>query len=183
MVLGYKEVRSKLGFFGKVCRTLFWGWQILLVFWLLKYSMDVAPLIKANTSPTGEVGIGTGIGLTVAIGMIVFFWFAGSNILGLFVLFTRGNRVLVALGDDTQGHRTTAPIKEAPVEHWKAQKMRGSARLHRACAARGSMVSPPFMPRPSSISFTGCKRRRRDKEPIHSRRSRDGGMHSSFPTL
>lgn len=108
MVLGYNEIRGKVGVFGRICRVLFWSWQILMVFWLLKYSMDVTPLIKANTSPTGEVGIGTGIGVTVAIGMIVFFWFAGSGILGLFVLFTRGNRMLVPFSDDAQGHQTTA---------------------------------------------------------------------------
>jgi hypothetical protein len=109
MFQGYKEIRGKVGIFGKICRALFWGWQILMVLWLLKYSMDVAPVIRANTSPTGEVGIGTGIGVTMAIGTIVFFWFAGSGILGLFVLFTRGDRVLVAFDRDAQGRQPTAP--------------------------------------------------------------------------
>lgn len=102
MVLGYREIREKVGFFGKVCRFLFWGWQVLMVFWLLKYAMDVAPLIQADTSPTGKVGIGTGIGVTMAIGMIAFFWVGGSIILGLFVLFTRGSKMLVLLGDDAR---------------------------------------------------------------------------------
>ena len=82
MVAGYKEIRGKLGFFGKVWRVLFWGWQVLMVFWLFKYASDVTPLIKANTSPAGHVSIGTGIGLTMAVGMIAFFWVAGSIILG-----------------------------------------------------------------------------------------------------
>jgi hypothetical protein len=86
-----------LGFFGKVWRLLFWGWQILMVFWLGKYAMDVEPILKAHTSPTGEVSIGTGIGLTMAIGMIAFFWVSGSVILGLFVLFTRRTKMLVPL--------------------------------------------------------------------------------------
>lgn len=102
MVTGYKEVRGNVGFFGKICRFLFWGWQALMVFWLLKYSMDVAPIINASTSPTGHVNIGTGIGVTMAVGTIVFFWVAGSVILGLFVLFTRGPKMLVPL--DPQGN-------------------------------------------------------------------------------
>jgi hypothetical protein len=95
MVTGYKEVRGKVGVFGKICRFLFWGWQALMVFWLVRYSMDVAPLIKENTSSAGNVDIGTGIGVTMALGMIAFFWVAGSVILGLFVLFTRGPKMLI----------------------------------------------------------------------------------------
>jgi hypothetical protein len=104
VVTSYREVRGKLGFFGKVWRVLFWGWQMLMVFWLFKYAYDVAPLIKANTSPAGHVDIGTGIGLTMAVGMIAFFCVAGSIILGLFGLFTRRTKMLVPLDDISTLH-------------------------------------------------------------------------------
>ena len=75
---------------------------MLMVFWFFRYLYDVDPLIRANTSPAGHVDIGTGIGVTMAVGMIVFFWVAGSIILGLFVLFTRRTKMLVLLDDDTR---------------------------------------------------------------------------------
>jgi hypothetical protein len=96
----YKEVKGKVGVFGKVWRVLFWGWQVLMLAWLVGYARDVSPLIKEHTSPAGEVSIGTGIGLTVAVAMIAFFWVAGSVILGLFVLITRRTKMLVPFEEE-----------------------------------------------------------------------------------
>src|ERR1017187_248752 len=95
MVMGYKEVRGRPGFFGIICRVLFWGWQALMVFWFLQYTYAVAPLM--NSAATQAEKTGTAIGVALSWGMIVFFWLAGSVILGLFVLFTRGPKMLVPL--------------------------------------------------------------------------------------
>ena len=48
MVAGHKEVRGKLDSSAR-WRVLFWGWQMLMVFWLFEYVHDVAPLIEAHT--------------------------------------------------------------------------------------------------------------------------------------
>ena len=98
MTTGYRETRGKTGFFGTIFRILFWGWQALMIFWLITYSGQVAPRLDAATSHAGHAG--TVIGATLAIGTIVFFWLAGSVILGLFALFTRGPKTLVAIDDD-----------------------------------------------------------------------------------
>ena len=66
-----------------------------MLVWLVSYAIDVTPLIKEHTSTTGHVSIGAGIGVTIAVGMILFSWVAGSIILGLFVLFTRGSKILL----------------------------------------------------------------------------------------
>ncbi len=95
MAVGYKEVRGKLGFFGKVCRVLFWGWQALMVYWFLQYTHDVAPVVQSAITEAEKAGAGIGVGFAWA--MILFFWLAGSVILGLFVLFTRGPKMLVPL--------------------------------------------------------------------------------------
>jgi hypothetical protein len=95
MTTGYRETRGKTGFFGTIFRILFWGWQALMIFWLTTYSGQVAPKLDVATSHAGHV-----IGATLSIGTIVFFWLAGSVSLGLFVLFTRGPKTLVAIDDD-----------------------------------------------------------------------------------
>jgi Resolvase, N terminal domain len=57
----------------------------------------VAPTLKAATTAQRT---GAGIGVALALGTVLFFWLAGSVILGLFVLFTRGPKKLVPLDDD-----------------------------------------------------------------------------------
>jgi hypothetical protein len=64
-----------------------------MVWWLLDYSHKVAPLL--NTAVTKAERAGAGIGTALGVGMIVFFWLAGSVIFGLFVMFTRGPKMLV----------------------------------------------------------------------------------------
>jgi hypothetical protein len=97
MIAGYKEIRGKVGFFGTIFRVLFWGWQALMIFWIVSYYTDVSPRLHAATTQAHHTG--TLIGATMAIGTIFFFWLAGSVILGLFVLFTRAPKLLLPLDD------------------------------------------------------------------------------------
>jgi hypothetical protein len=109
MAAGYREVRGKTGLWGTISRILFWGWQGLMVFWLFAYAADVAPLL--NTPATQAEQVGAGIGATIAVGTIVFFWLSGSVILGLFVLFTRGPKILVPLGEPLPARRMSSAVK------------------------------------------------------------------------
>lgn len=100
MPKGFREVREKTGFFGTVFRMLFWSWQILMVIWLVNSMGNNPKLHAAVANPHGAYAAGTILGAGVALGAIFFFWLAGSVILGLFVILTRGPRTLISIDDE-----------------------------------------------------------------------------------
>lgn len=100
MVEGYKEVRAKPGFFGLLFRVAFWGWQVLMAMWSMKYSSAASPHLNNALRHHDAYSTGAIIGAGLSVAMIAFFWLAGSVIIGLLVLFTRGTKMLVPMDDD-----------------------------------------------------------------------------------
>ena len=92
MASNYKEIRGKLGLFGKVWRVFLVGWQILMLAWWFSYTSEVAPLVE-NASTDLERGA-TGFGIAIVWSMIAFFWVGGTVVLGIFVLMTRQTKML-----------------------------------------------------------------------------------------
>ena len=84
----YQEVRGKRGFFGKLILWGFWIFQALMLVWLIGYWGTIGEQMDTATSDAAQAG--TAIGGTLGTGMIVFFWLAGTVILGVFALLTRG---------------------------------------------------------------------------------------------
>ena len=84
--------KRKRGFFGWLFLILFLLFNGLMVVWLFSYWSAVLP-----TATTGsEAGrVGAAIGTTLGTGFIISIWTCGSIVLGLFVLFTRGRKVIV----------------------------------------------------------------------------------------
>ncbi len=84
----------KRGVFGWLVALLFWGWNALMAWGLLSGLAKTADSYPAINSEAGRAG--AAIGTALGVGTILFFWVAGTVILGLMMLFTRGKKVIVA---------------------------------------------------------------------------------------
>lgn len=84
---GFKLRNPKRGFFGKLVKYSFIGWNVLMAISFFN-GMSAASKVSGGAQSAAEqagAAIGTGIGAT----MILALWAFGSVVLGLFVLFTR----------------------------------------------------------------------------------------------
>lgn len=84
---GVQLRKPKRGFFGKLFKWGFIGFNILMVIWLFSYWGSVGDL--ANTASSDAEKAGAAIGGTIGTGMLFGLWVFGDIILGLFVLLTR----------------------------------------------------------------------------------------------
>jgi len=92
MTVIQREVRKR-GFFGHLFKWIFIGFNLLMAAWLIGYWVSIGERSAGLTNEYEQTG--AAIGATIASGMIVGFWMAGAVILGLFVLLTRGQKVLI----------------------------------------------------------------------------------------
>ena len=83
---GVQLRKLKRGFFGKLVKWSFVGFNILMAIWLIN-GMGAATEGMETMSEAERAGtaLGTGIGAAMILGI----WVFGDIILGLFVLFTR----------------------------------------------------------------------------------------------
>lgn len=84
---GVQLRKLKRGFFGKLIKWSFIGFNILMVIWLFSYWGSVGEI--ANTAGSEAEKAGAAIGGTIGTGMLFGVWVFGDIILGLFVLLTR----------------------------------------------------------------------------------------------
>lgn len=87
---GYREVRGKRGIGGKLVAFLFWGWHVLMVAWLLTSAAGMGEAMNQATSEAGRAG--AAVGSTIGLGVIFFFWVAGTVILAIPFMLTRGQK-------------------------------------------------------------------------------------------
>ena len=85
-----KNVR---GPFGQFCKWVFIAFNGIMLFWMISTFANVGSAASGATSDAARVGVG--IGATIGFGLILTLWAFGDIILGMFVLFTRGKRVVV----------------------------------------------------------------------------------------
>ena len=79
-------------FSGSFFLGLFWLFNALMLWWLIACWRAMSRL----PTPDSEAGrMGAAAGATLATGMIFFFWVAGTVMLGLFVILTRGGHVTI----------------------------------------------------------------------------------------
>lgn len=78
---------------GVLSRIMFWGWQVIILFWFVSYNVDVSPILLNAQSDFERAG--ASIGIAFSYGIILFFWVGVSIVLGIFVLLTRPARTLV----------------------------------------------------------------------------------------
>lgn len=85
---GVQLRKLKRGFFGKLVKWGFIGFNILMVIWLFSYWSSLGDYL-ASTSSSDAEKTGAAIGGTIGTGVLFGIWAFGDFILGLFVLFTR----------------------------------------------------------------------------------------------
>jgi len=83
---GMRLRKPKRGFFGKVFKWLFILFNIIMVFWLISYWIQIGDLVTGKSEMEQA---GTAIGATIGTGMLAMIWVFGDVILGILVLFTR----------------------------------------------------------------------------------------------
>lgn len=84
---GHPIRKPKRGFFGKIIKWLFILFNLLMLFWLISYFVQLGELSSGLTSDAERAG--AAIGGTMGTSVILMIWAIGDIILGLLVLFTR----------------------------------------------------------------------------------------------
>lgn len=85
--------KRQRGIFGWLFLILFWGFNALMLFALFAGMSDNSTDYQALTSEAEKAGYA--VGTAIGAGLILMFWAAGAVILGLFVILTRGRKVIV----------------------------------------------------------------------------------------
>lgn len=79
----------------------FFGWIFLLLFWAFNIAMVAAIIAGMNgsaehaaTLTTDAEKAGAGIGMALGLSMLLSIWVMGDILLGIFVLLTRGKKII-----------------------------------------------------------------------------------------
>ena len=85
------ERRSR-GLFGWVFLLLFWGFNLLMAW---AFFAGIAAVADGPAPVSDAEKAGAAIGTAIGVSMLLGIWGMGALILGLFVMFTRGSKVIV----------------------------------------------------------------------------------------
>jgi hypothetical protein len=88
------EVRERRSRFGRAVRWCFWGFQLLMAAGNLATCAAVTPYLSG---PDPEVAMGAGLFGAMAITALWLLWPAGTVLLGLLLLATRGRKRLIPM--------------------------------------------------------------------------------------
>lgn len=83
----------KRGIVGWIFLLLFWAFNAFMAFAIFAGISGNAAKMEQLTTEAQKTAFGAGTAL--GVGMLVMVWAAGAVILGLFVLFTKGRKVIV----------------------------------------------------------------------------------------
>ncbi len=86
------EVRERRSAFGRAVKWVFLGFQAVMILLLLGTCAAVAPFLS---NPDPEVAVGAGMFGAMATALVWLVWPAGTLLLGLLVLLTRGRKRLI----------------------------------------------------------------------------------------
>jgi invasion protein IalB len=90
-----KTIKNVRGVFGQIIKWTFILFNILMLVWLFGYWSSIAPLMDTD-SDAGQAG--AAIGSFLGTGMILVIWTLGAIVLGIFVLLTKGKKIIVEEG-------------------------------------------------------------------------------------
>lgn len=85
--------KRKRGFFGWIFLLLFWGFNALMAFGFFAGLSNNAQQAALMTSEAEQAGYA--IGTALGVGMLLTIWVLGAILLGIFVLLTRGKKIIV----------------------------------------------------------------------------------------
>lgn len=86
-----REIRKR-GFFGHVFKWLFIIFNVLMLVWMIAYWKEIGGKVGDGSD---AYTAGANVGAVLGTGFLAFFWVAGDIVLGMFVLLTRGRRILI----------------------------------------------------------------------------------------
>jgi hypothetical protein len=141
-----KRVRST---FGQIVKWIFVAFNLLMLVWLVSGMSAVSQM----TADSDAARAGQVIGATIGFSMVLSIWVMGDLILGLLVLLTRGNTVIVE--ETASGHRNNS---------WTAHADEGSSDADAMIARylQRQQAEAAAAPRvPASAAPAGFGRRRR----------------------
>jgi hypothetical protein len=96
-----RTAKRQRSFVGKMVKWTFITFNVLMLLWLVSGMTAVSSLSPSSDAErAGHI-----IGATIGFSMIIILWFIGDIILGLFVLLTRGDLVVV---EETSGNSGTS---------------------------------------------------------------------------
>ena len=83
--------KRQRSFAGKLIKWAFVGFNVFMAVWI------VGGLYSVSKIPTHSVAqqIGSGVGVAIGVTMLLILWALGDLILGILVLVTRGNKVVI----------------------------------------------------------------------------------------
>jgi hypothetical protein len=85
---------------GKLIKWIFVGFNLLMAFWVIGGLSSVSNI---QTHSAAEE-VGRGIGATIGITLILILWALGDLILGVLVLVTRGDKVIIEESSSNFNH-------------------------------------------------------------------------------
>lgn len=88
-----RQERRRRGVFGVIFKYAFILYNLAMAWWLISYWIKVAPLLNNAVDEATRTG-GT-VGAALGTATIAGFWVAGTVVLGLFTLLTRGKTVTI----------------------------------------------------------------------------------------
>lgn len=88
----YQIERRKRGPIGLIFLVLFWAFNALMALWVVSATATISTNYESIDSEAGRAGaaIGSALGMSMLMGI----WLTGAVVLGLFVLFTRGPKII-----------------------------------------------------------------------------------------
>jgi hypothetical protein len=94
--------------FGQAVKWVFIAFNALMLLWLFSAISAVSQM----TPDSDAARAGYAIGATIGFSMLLSLWFIGDVILGLLVLITRGNTIIVE--ETAAGYRDRGELPEQP---------------------------------------------------------------------
>lgn len=85
--------KRKRGFFGWIFLILFWAFNVIMLLWMI-LGINASADLAATTTSEAEAA-GAAIGSAIGFGLVLMLWVIGAGLLGLFVMMTRGRKVIV----------------------------------------------------------------------------------------
>jgi hypothetical protein len=133
-----RKERYQRGPFGKLVKWAFVGFNLLMLLWLVSYLTSVSGIA---THSHAEL-IGRDIGATIGVSMILTLWTMGDIILGLIVLLTRGDKVIIeeTVGDGPS--RSSFRLSQEPDDDSAQNIDQKIARYVQEAAQRSTTAGP-----------------------------------------
>jgi hypothetical protein len=141
-----RKEKYQRGPFGKLVKWAFIAFNLLMLLWVVGGLTSVSGIATHSEAER----IGRDIGATIGVSMIASLWVMGDIILGLVVLLTRGDKVIVEdiVGDGPS--RSSSHFGDESDDGWAPQADQMIARYVQASAQRSTAVAPAARATPSA---------------------------------